>query len=221
MPNRRQLAELLHSLAPHLVSRGLGINAAGLPFLRVCVCGECTGEVFENSSALGEQRPRRAAKSQGVSPLTSPSSVSTATLMDCIVSHPHGHASTSGISHSPAERVVLMGGLSFGGITLLFVPLLHLSYGEHRTGNTSEGFRVGGRAKQRWWWSGSGNGHAVVAGRGISVQVFEGLGPGSRCSQPQHSQGTSSLAAPPMLCINFHSRLIHTHTTHPPTRSNG
>lgn len=32
-----------------------------------------------------------------------------------------------------------MGGLSFGEMTLLFVLLLHLSYGKHRAGNTSEG----------------------------------------------------------------------------------
>lgn len=77
------------------------------------------------------------------------------------------------------------------------------------------GLRVGGRAKKRWWWwSGSGNAHDVLAGRGISGEVSEGLSSGSHCSQPQHSQGTLLSAAPPMLCINFHSRLIHTHTQH-------
>lgn len=59
--------------------------------------------------------------------------------MDLIVSHPHRHTSTSDISSSPAQRVMLMGGLSFGEITLLFVLLLRLSYGKHRAGNTFEG----------------------------------------------------------------------------------
>lgn len=59
--------------------------------------------------------------------------------MNHIASHPHGHTSTSGISYSPAKRVVLMGALGCGEIALLFVLLLHLSYGKHRAGNTPEG----------------------------------------------------------------------------------
>lgn len=96
-------------------------------------------ELWRTSQPCESNTPEQLPSPRGISSLTSSSSVSSAMLMHPTVSHRHEHTSTSGISSSPAKRFVHMGGLSFGEMTLLFVLLLHLSYGKHRAGNTSEG----------------------------------------------------------------------------------